>query len=452
MQCFKVYTNDLEKRIDPNPYHPTRLKILKKIKALEVELLPLKDVVTFRKEIVSEIPEGLPYLGLTNIESNTGLYIPSEDEKECICSAFKFYKGDILFPKLRPYLNKVHLAEFDGVCSTEIYVLKSNKCSNHYLFSFLSSSLVVNQTSFLMTGNTLPRLQTDEVENLIIPLISETNQNIIEELIQNAYKSKINKEQEAEKLLKSIDDFVLEQLGIELPEIENKMCYKIYSKEIQGNRQDPYCYQPKFEKLKEILETNKAIPLENLINLITKGETPLWRGDVYTDEGIPFLKVQNLTQYGLKGELTHIPLEVHQRMKRSQLRGNELLYTMAGTIGLAAIFPNNIGEANINQAIAKIIPKNDNDLEYLSMILNTKICKMQAEMFLTTAAQPNINFEQIKSIRIPYPDREQRDNILLEYKSRILRAEKLKLQANEEYTKAKTQVEKIILGDVYNAD
>ena len=164
MECFAVYADEIEGRIDPSPYHPIRTNAIKKIKSLKINLLPLEEVVEFKKEIVTSNPEGLQYLGLENIESNTGLFIPSKEKKESFGSAIVFEKGDVLFPKLRPYLNKVHLAEFRGICSTEFYVVDAKKYSNHYLFSFLNSDLVVNQTSYLMTGNTLPRLQTEEVK------------------------------------------------------------------------------------------------------------------------------------------------------------------------------------------------------------------------------------------------------------------------------------------------
>jgi hypothetical protein len=158
MQSFVVWSDEIEGRLDPSPYHPVRIDTIKKIKSKHTKLLPLKEIVIFKKEIITSNPFGLPYIGLENIESNTGILISSKTTKKSFSSACTFKRGDILFPKLRPYLNKVYLAEFDGVCSTEFHVLKAKGCNNRYLFSFLSTDLVVNQTSYLMTGNALPRL------------------------------------------------------------------------------------------------------------------------------------------------------------------------------------------------------------------------------------------------------------------------------------------------------
>jgi len=190
----------------------------------------------------------------------------------------------------------------------------------------------------------------------------------------------------------------------------NNKCFIIWSNKIDG-RIDAYYYSSKFDKLKK-LQNKKTIKFGDLIEVITKGETPLWRGDVYSVSGIPFLKVQNISEDGIKGDLFYITEKIHDRMKRSQLNGGELLYTMAGRIGTATILPDNFGKANINQAIAKIILKKDINREYIKCLLNCDFCKLQAERFLTTSAQPNINFEQIKDIKIPLLPPETQNKIV----------------------------------------
>ena len=168
-KCFVVYAGEVEGRVDPSAYRSLKTSSVNVIKSSKYQSVQLKDVVMFRKEIVADSFE-LPYVGLENIESNTGFYVPSVEEKESFNSALKFESGDVLFPKLRPYLNKVHFAKFNGVCSTEFHVLKGVNLNNLYLFVFLRSQLVVNQTICLMTGNTLPRLQTQDVQRLPILL------------------------------------------------------------------------------------------------------------------------------------------------------------------------------------------------------------------------------------------------------------------------------------------
>lgn len=183
-------------------FHPARLRAIEAIKKSGQKIASLSEVAEFRREIVGKIPEGAPYLGLENIASNSGEYVEN-GEKESVSSAFVFKRGDVLFPKLRPYLNKVFYADFDGVCSTEFHVLRAQKCQPFYLFAFLSRSVVVEQTSRLMTGNTLPRLQTEDVENLLVPVPSVAKQEKITSGVQSSYSKMRTLRVQAAEVLES---------------------------------------------------------------------------------------------------------------------------------------------------------------------------------------------------------------------------------------------------------
>ena len=81
-----------------------------------------------------------------------------------------FERGDVLFSRLRPYLNKVHLAEAPGYCSTEFYVLRPKEgIDGEYLAVVLRSPLVTTQTRHLMTGNTHPRVAPHDASSLLVP-------------------------------------------------------------------------------------------------------------------------------------------------------------------------------------------------------------------------------------------------------------------------------------------
>ena len=133
-KCFVVYAGEVEGRVDPSAYRLLKTSSVDAIKSSKYKSVRLKDIVAFRKEIITDSFE-LPYVGLENIESNTGFYVPSVEEKESFNSALKFESGDVLFPKLRPYLNKVYFAKLNGICSTEFHVLTSNNLNNLYLYN-----------------------------------------------------------------------------------------------------------------------------------------------------------------------------------------------------------------------------------------------------------------------------------------------------------------------------
>ena len=66
--------------------------------------------------------ERMPYVGLAHIEKDTGKLLGFGYSEEVRSTKAVFHRGDLLYGKLRPYLNKVHVADFDGVCSTDILV------------------------------------------------------------------------------------------------------------------------------------------------------------------------------------------------------------------------------------------------------------------------------------------------------------------------------------------
>jgi hypothetical protein len=117
-------------RLDSGNYQKERLEAIKSTKNSIFSVKRLSEVVDFRTLKVNGIDEGITYIGMENIMSNTGELV-STDIKESISSASIFLRGDILFPKLRPYLNKVYYADREGICSTEFHVLCSKSALLH---------------------------------------------------------------------------------------------------------------------------------------------------------------------------------------------------------------------------------------------------------------------------------------------------------------------------------
>lgn len=171
-------------RLDPYTYKKERLDAIYSIENGIYNANPLFQVLNHRTDKASVIEKGTTYIGLENIESNTGEFVTTE-EKESISSASVFGRGDILFPKLRPYLNKVFYSDIEGLCSTEFYVLHSVAENNEYIANFLRSKVVVAQTKNLMSGNTLPRLQYEDIQKLLIPIPPTDKQEKIVNHITN---------------------------------------------------------------------------------------------------------------------------------------------------------------------------------------------------------------------------------------------------------------------------
>ena len=187
-------------RIDPLANTPVLEKLRSNLN--NSSFIYLKDAVTETKFITTEISSSDTYIGLENIESNTGNYIKT-DEKETISSALLFEKGQILFPKLRPYLNKVYLAEFNGLCSTEFHIFNAKNMDSNFLHYCLLSRITLEQTSNLMTGNTLPRLQSSDIAHILIPNPPFEKQKEIAEHIRNIRTQAKQLKNEADMILQN---------------------------------------------------------------------------------------------------------------------------------------------------------------------------------------------------------------------------------------------------------
>lgn len=130
------------------------------------------------------------YIGLANIQSNTGELASFEpvQGQEILSSSPKFQKGDILFGRMRPYLNKVWIAEFDGVCSGEALVFRPNKdkVDTQFLHTLLLSQLTLDQVVPLQSGSSLPRVSASDVLSVKFPVPEslQKQQEIGEEVIR----------------------------------------------------------------------------------------------------------------------------------------------------------------------------------------------------------------------------------------------------------------------------
>lgn len=143
------------------------------------EVKKLKFVLTLSNKKEESKNSNKRYIGMENIESFTGKINDIPLIAEGIANSF--YKDEILFGKLRPYLAKSYLADFDGICSTEFLVYRSTKVLNNRfaLNIFLSYGFIdaVNASTY---GSKMPRANAEFISNmfLAIPPLSEQKQII----------------------------------------------------------------------------------------------------------------------------------------------------------------------------------------------------------------------------------------------------------------------------------
>lgn len=161
------------------------------------------------------------YIGLEHVQTATGDLVDGFAPRQgrAILSRSKiFQRGDILYGRLRPSLNKVFVADApvpDGICSGEFYVLIPNqqRILPHFARALLASRYVQDAVRSMTTGSALPRLGLDDLLEIDIPLPPLD----VQEQYQRAIIQQNSKRQE---LMAELQDMQVNDLGMIVDALE----------------------------------------------------------------------------------------------------------------------------------------------------------------------------------------------------------------------------------------
>lgn len=141
---------------------------------------------------------------LEHLEQSTGKLLSFASSSDLLSQKTRFLNGDILFGKLRPYLKKYHLADFDGICSSEIWVIKTYKgISNNFLFFLIQTNVFLDEAN-KTSGTKMPRANWQNVRKLVFSIPSLPEQNAIAQVLSDMDSEieKLEQQREKTKLLK----------------------------------------------------------------------------------------------------------------------------------------------------------------------------------------------------------------------------------------------------------
>lgn len=143
-----------------------------------------KDVASLRVEKTEEASAEEDYLELEDIESETGRILNRRNTLDVGSAVTLFKKGDVLFGKLRPYLEKFYVAEFDGRCTGEILAFKSERLNNRFLFYCIASRWFMEKCNKLAYGAKMPRINwSTQLSAFNLPLPPLLEQQLIAEYL-----------------------------------------------------------------------------------------------------------------------------------------------------------------------------------------------------------------------------------------------------------------------------
>lgn len=190
------------------------------------------------------------------------------------------------------------------------------------------------------------------------------------------------------------------------------------------------------------MEDIKRVQLSEIAGLITKGTTPTTLGYEFQEDGVNFLKIECFDENGgfIESKVAHISEECNEKLKRSQLKAGDVLFSIAGAIGRVAIVTEEMLPANTNQALAIIrIADEQVYLPYIKLILTSPIVIEQFEKKKQGVAQLNLSLKDINEISIPLPSKEKQIELaeLFDRVAGVIAKRKTEISALDDLIKAR---------------
>lgn len=289
-------------------------------------------------------------LTLDQIESQTGRIINKQiaAAEKAGTSTNNFDEGNVLYSKLRPYLNKVVCPQEKGIATTELVPLRPNPkfIERSYLTYYLRSPSFLNFATLSVAGVKMPRLIMDTFWEHEIPLPPPKEQRRIVEILDQADELR-QKRAEADQLATRI-----------LPALFIKMFG------------DPATNPHNFNEceIKKIAEV--------------KGGKRLPKGSDYSPLPTPFRYIRGTDiepNKILKNQLLYLYPETQKKISRYTVDVGDVVITIAGKIGAAAYIDESLSGANLTENAAKLVAINENDFNpiYLSVFLNLPYAQSQ---------------------------------------------------------------------------
>jgi restriction endonuclease S subunit len=155
--------------------------------------------------------------------------------------------------------------------------------------------------------------------------------------------------------------------------------------------------------------TSSYVPLESLVQVITKGTTPT-NEQGYEEAGINFIRALSIDENGILDKSTFLKIseETNHDLRRSILKPGDVLYTIAGVIGRVAVVKEEDLPANLNQAVAIIRPKQDKiSPRYLANLLRSHDAQFYLKSRVVESVQANLSLTELRKFPIEVLSLEQ---------------------------------------------
>ena len=454
MNIFKINRSIIEDRIDP-PYYKDKPDFSKFIKLSKIAVvkggkrIPLGMSYTTEQtnylylRVADMLDGDIDYSTLNHIGNDVFEILKSyEISKNDIALSIAGTIGKVIFLKNIPQNNKIILTE-----NCAKIQIKDTSVLSQYLALLLILNITQKQIELNYIQTTIPKLGLDRIRNLYLPPIPPLSvQQTIVDLYTNAQSQRKRKLEEAQKLLESVDAYLLSELGIELPQEDNtlrKRIFKVSSSQLIGSRWDCSSNKNDFS-----LNSNKFtnVKLFDVVSINPSVYFPL------NIEEITFIPMEAIDEnYG----------EITANYKKEVVESNGFTRFMQGDLLWAKITPcmQNGKSAVVRETINGYAcgsteffvlrcNKNKIDVNYLFYIMHVKkLLEYATNFFGGNAGQQRVSKDFLLNLKIPLPPLDKQIDIASKLQEIQNNAKQLKNEADMILQEAKQKVERMILGD-----
>ena len=465
-KVFLVKRSGLERRFDPEYYKPLYKSIENKIKSSNTTdfLYKVANVLTGStpaKVDYSDIQTNYPIIKVSSYENDFIELSKVAYTKKLKSSNANSIKGDVYI------LSSAHQASYVGRFMKylpiipekntsfvgELLCVRGMENNSKYLFSILNTETYKTLINREKRGQTSHIYPTD-IRKIKIPIPSQETQAQIVAKMDVAYVNKKQKEARAKRLLESIDDYLLGELGINLPKSEERtiqsQIFIRHLNEVSGCRFDPFYYQKHYEKIINILyQRNDTFRLIDLLQMLESGCRP--KGGVSNiDSGVLSFGGEHVNsecevEINKPKYISHYFHKLHENTE-TQLHDLLLIKDGATTGKIGIIKKQEHTGQNINEHLFILRTKKNVNPHYLLNYLNSYIGYILIKREITGGTVTGITRGVVKQLRIIIPSLKKQTEISNHITEIRNQAEQLRQQAKAGLEQAKKEMETIILG------
>jgi type I restriction enzyme S subunit len=405
----------------------------------------LGDVVQVSKDKAepSEVAGGTRYIGLEHIEKSTGTLSGYGSSGEVRSTKSRFSEGNLLYGKLRPYLNKVYVAEFNGICSTDILVLRTLGASfTKFLKYRLLSDDFVRYANANVSGVQHPRVNAKILSQFDVELPPLNEQRRIVEKIEELFTkldAGVRSLEQARAQLKSYRRSVLKaavegELSREwreahrdelepaselLERILQERWEKFASKKYKEPTLDPVADKPSTPLSWE------TVPLESVSDVVDP--QPSHRTPPAVNDGVPYVGIGDVNAVGTVNfdAARKVSAQVlMEHRQRYQLKAGDFIFGKIGTLGKPVLLVEPF-DYTLSANVVLIQPVEKISARFLFRYMSSPAVETVLSTSNRSTSQPAFGIKRIRSLAVPLPSLEEQHYIVDEIERRLSVVDKL---------------------------